>query len=269
MKIFNVDNLVQFKNLNLKTEEEIINFFKDYDEKFYINNNIYFERHHIKPRSECNIENNDLILLPIKYHFLIHYYRAFSWKEKGNISNYKKNIGAATIISHIKVIDNNINFDQIYKIKEKSFYQFNKKVICLNTLQIYESITDASIKTKNLKGYIRKCCQNNGKFRKYNYNPNYYYWSFYESINDLDFYKDLYQQCLNKKIKKQKWSDEAIKSRADKVRGTHYITKRSYKIKNLKTNEIYSCLTDALIKTKIPKKRFYKLLKLEEEFKKL
>lgn len=114
--IYNVDNIKE-----LCCEEtnywKIINFFKKFSKEWFDKNDIYCEGHHIYPKKELEIELDLIVYLPIKYHFLVHYYRALNSKSK---KIKKINFNACRImLGNMKLLDNEIKFDsKIYLTKE-------------------------------------------------------------------------------------------------------------------------------------------------------
>lgn len=76
-KIFDVSN---FPELECKSSDywEIINFFSKFTKEWYQSRNIYCERHHIYPKGETEVEIEEFVFLPFKYHYLAHYYRALN-----------------------------------------------------------------------------------------------------------------------------------------------------------------------------------------------
>ena len=120
MKVINVDNVAELQ-CSATDYWSIINFFKNFSAEWYNDHNIYFEQHHIYPKSEVGADFPITVNLPYKYHFLAHYYRAVesTW-EKARFLNFN----ACQVM-----IGKNKNVEYIKKNFPKEFYQMKAYII--------------------------------------------------------------------------------------------------------------------------------------------
>jgi hypothetical protein len=88
--------------------KELCEFFKKFNEEFYNKLNIYYEAHHIVPKCEGGkyLQDN-IIFVPIYYHFKLHILRA---KEAKSKSAKYKNYAAAWLIAHQNKTNYSLNF---------------------------------------------------------------------------------------------------------------------------------------------------------------
>lgn len=258
-KIINVDNIIDLQ-CPFKTYWEIINFFKRFSKEWFLERNIYFEQHHIYPRAEIGCDFPIIVNLPYKYHFLAHYYRAAeSTDSRIKFVNFKAcqvMIGKNKNIEYIK----NCFPKEFYKAKEWVLNNPNncKKIINLQTKEVYASIIDCSRKTSIRRGLLRHICSN----------PNVYYatscykikyFSFFDESYPMGYYENLLKiyESIPHRTKKS-WSKENIKKRASHMKGVHFIQSKSKKVIDLSTKIIYSSTTDAERATKIERHKILK-----------
>lgn len=229
---------------------KIIEFFKKFPESYYKDRKIYYEAHHIYPKGETQKEIKEFVFLPIKYHFLAHYYKALnatSLKEK--MVNYNAcRIMLGKSKCHKNFNMSKIEFDPKIYISKQILSEFNyrtKKVINLETMEIYNSVGDAANKLGISRRYVTFTCFNPEKY----YSESCYktrYLAYYDETKDDDYYKELYEKykAIPKK-KKKSWSKEAIKKRANKVKGKHFVQSKSKKVKDLNSGKVYSSTSEA------------------------
>lgn len=106
-------------------------------------NNKSGEKHHIIPRSFFKLKNQkiiddgNLVLLTEKEHYLVHYY-AYQC-SKGELK--KKMLSAYCLMSELLISEGIIERSEEYQKLRKKFVEENsKKVICLDTGIVYDSI---------------------------------------------------------------------------------------------------------------------------------
>jgi hypothetical protein len=138
MKIVNIEHIL---NPTLTSYSKILTFFAGYTKEWYDNNNIYCEKHHILPKCEGGKENpENLIYLPLKYHFLAHFYRAEEFKSidaKKSIQNY---IAANFILGKR---NNKYNYKEFIRFKmnfPKETYIIKQQLFLRNKDRSYEQI---------------------------------------------------------------------------------------------------------------------------------
>lgn len=245
-KIINVDNIPEL-NCGCNDYWSIMNFFKKFNKEWYLERNIYFEQHHIYPKSELDIEIPIIVNLPYKYHFLAHYYRAkesFDFRIK--LLNYNAcqvMIGKNKNVEYIKQ-----NFpDEFYEMK--SFIINNpsnvKKVINLETKQIFNSTREAARYFGIDYHHIINICKKQEDYYKNScYKTKYV--SYYDESKPMSYYDELlnyYKSIPNKK--KKAWSEEDLKKRAQSATGKKFVQSKSKKVIDLNTNIIYGSTTKA------------------------
>lgn len=72
------------------------------------------------------------------------------------------------------------------------------------------------------------------------------YFAFYDETKSEKYWDDLYNKYKNiPNRKKTSWSKENIIKRAKKVTGKHFVQKKSKKVINLETKEIFNSTTEA------------------------
>jgi hypothetical protein len=249
--------------------------------KFFQNNPIdkekyYFEKHHIIPRFEGGTDNDGIVCLPFKYHVLAHYLRAklFEGKDKfKEIGNYESAwmiLVNNSLKDHIREVEKAVNnfSKEYYDIKEKHLknciknlnYDSRKKVICLNDLQIIDSVTEAQEKYKQSRQYISRCCNNGGTSSKCYYRKTSYFFQWYDEHIDLNIYKKMYEDILKNPIKSKKksWSKEDLDRVVALKTGKSWASKRSYKIKRLEDGKIFFSCTNCEKETGLQHNRWSK-----------
>ena len=207
MKIVDVKS---FSELNTTVTDywSLINHFSRFNASFYNDRNIYFERHHIYPKGDFNskiIVIPITVCLPFKYHFLAHYYRAL---EHTDLRLKNKNYYACWSIVHQRQtgisIEQNVadiasTFpNELYEARAKFLaytsalgkdleVHYKRSVICLNTMKIYVSVLEAARDTKrtNVGASCRGIRSDNGLF-----------FSYYDPLKGIPFYKNLYEQRI-------------------------------------------------------------------------
>ena len=135
MSIYDCRDIKEFE-FAFKSEnyDEIIKFFKNFNNDFLEENNIRCHTHHILPRSEGGTDDEEnLVKLPIYFHIKAHYLRAKELELKKDLKNAYKNYKAVQC-----AIDRNIDIPKDYK-------QFLKEldivVESLQRKQIYDKDT--------------------------------------------------------------------------------------------------------------------------------
>ena len=143
------------------------------------------EKHHIIPKSyfklkkEKIINENNIINLSARNHFKAHYYMWKSCKEQ-NLKN--KLATAFLLLNSLKNYkEENLDIDSIEyeNIKKQSISYLQKKIICLNTCKIYNSLSEASNYNENIRKQITNVITNKqttayGKYWE-EYDPNINY----------------------------------------------------------------------------------------------
>jgi hypothetical protein len=103
-KLYDVTNLEELKDSwSIDNYDEYLEFFDKLGEQFFIDKNIYYERHHKKPKCEggTNAKNN-FTYLPFVCHMKAHFLRAKYWKEQGDDVLMRKHLYAIQAnFSHI------------------------------------------------------------------------------------------------------------------------------------------------------------------------
>lgn len=134
--IYVLENLPEFKEaFSIGTYDELINFFKKFDKKYFKSRNVFTQIHHILPLNEGGTDNGDnLICLPLFFHEKAHYLRAKEHEAHGRLrealNNYKSALWANSNKNVLKVISK--EFYQLDFMQE-SFSNRNR----LESLMVY------------------------------------------------------------------------------------------------------------------------------------
>ena len=93
-RLYDVQDLSEFSQaFFIEDYDELVEFFLKYDEKWYLDRWIYFEKHHIVPRCEGGHDDaTNIVCLPYVFHMKAHYLRAKYWHERGNDGLVNKNL---------------------------------------------------------------------------------------------------------------------------------------------------------------------------------
>lgn len=245
-KIINVDSILELNCIETNYWA-IINFFKRFTPDWYISRNIYFEQHHIYPRSEVNCEIPIVVNLPYKYHFLAHYYRAVeSTDYRVKLLNYNAcqvMIGKNKNVEYIK----SCFPEEFYKMKAFIINNpsYTKKVINLETKQIFNTTKEAAMYFGVNYHYIIKACKEQDEYyEKSCYKTKYV--SYYDETKPLSYYDDLLEHYKSiPRRKKKVWSDVDLKKRALSNTGNKFVQSKSKKVIDLNTNIVYDSTTKA------------------------
>jgi hypothetical protein len=198
-----------------KNYEDYINYVKTLNRSK--SKDVYYEEHHILPKCIGGNNNKEnLILLTPREHFLAHYLLSKIYND----TKIKKSF---YLLSNV---NNRIISSQYYKnIKRKISMQStgcnntaSKKVICVETGEIFNTITDANRKYKTTK--VGDCCN------KTRATAGGFHWDFYienKEYNLIDYAIGGY---------------EAVKQKLSK------------KIICVETSEVFESITEASDKTK-------------------
>jgi hypothetical protein len=184
--IYDVSKFLEFQGLEELSYEELIEKLRWIKPSWYKERKIYFETHHVIPKCEGN-KDNEVVYLPVRFHFLAHLKRAMEYEKKGDLQNSYRNYAASWLICHSsrlkkisfislkrEVEDMMIDFEGVYGVSEKVRRNFllikqdprkqMKEVICLETGEVFESLNQAAKMTGVSPGNLSMCL--NGKRRK-------------------------------------------------------------------------------------------------------
>lgn len=156
------------------------------------------------------------------------------WKTTDSNFGYNKTEGGEAYPSS----ERKLSEQQKQILHERLFGKNNfkaRKVINLETLQIYECIADAAREHNLFVSGIHKCCKNEIRHHKHTY------WAYYDESFSLDHYSKLYEIIKNKKKKKRVYDDNFM----NKQKEIH-----SKKVICLETLEVFKSSVDAQKKYK-------------------
>ena len=144
MSIYDCRNIDEFEfAFNTTNYDDLISFFKSFDDSFYTKNDIRIHKHHIIPKSEGGEDvDENIIKLPIYFHIKAHYLRALSQEAEGNLNFAYKNYKAVQC-----AIDRNIDIPKNYKdfLKELDVVvesMQRKQYLDRKTKYVYNNETD-------------------------------------------------------------------------------------------------------------------------------
>jgi hypothetical protein len=147
--IIDVSNIKEFENADsFNTYEELINFFKKFDEKWLDENRIHTHRHHIIPKSEggSDLEEN-IVKLTYRHHIKAHWLRAKQLEAKKDLFNAYKNYKSV----EFSIKDSSIP-KSIQELEKKLDYVIESKIKRLELISYAKSIW-VSKNNKSIKIY--------------------------------------------------------------------------------------------------------------------
>lgn len=170
----------------------------------------YLELHHVLPKSLFPLwskRESNIVLLTAREHFVVHMLLTKIYPS------YQMNIAFFRLASDEKRLVSSKEYEhakELLSMSEQNAKWKCKRVICLNTLEIFNSINEAEKrynKSKSRKRYIGQACKNHSYAFKLNNIP--LFWEFYEENID---YKSLFnKRLLDYNLKKEKLKE--LKSR--------------------------------------------------------
>ena len=235
----------------------LLNYFSRYSSEWYEEHDVYFERHHVYPVCETKKEVDVKVLLPVKYHFLAHLFRAKEYEASGERTLAYKNYSAAAIITGVKrygrfaknvaldvdvglleeakkksiekflesgmetrfkkgivpwnkgktVLDYGASARKSYKDAQRNrrkpiretygeekanaiLLKVRKRVICLDTLEVFESVkaVNETTKSSNASSSVIHARKLRGKF-----------YAFYDESKDESYWKSLLERYKEEK----------------------------------------------------------------------
>lgn len=92
-KLVNVENIAEL-NKSFTTYQELINYYRSFSKKYYRDQNIYCEGHHIVPRAEGGTDADGIIYLDLKHHAIAHILRAEEYYAQGDLYRANQNFAA-------------------------------------------------------------------------------------------------------------------------------------------------------------------------------
>lgn len=151
-------------------------------------NNKIGEKHHIIPRAYFKaikseiIDDNNIVFLNKKDHILIHYY---IYKCSKPIIKEQMKIAISFLINRNN-IDDLPEENILNEINNINIQAHSKRIICLETKQIFSSIKEASEILNISRGLISNCC-NHKSFTTHDLHFEFAYKDFYtdEEINNM------------------------------------------------------------------------------------
>lgn len=193
----------------------------------------YYECHHILPKSLFPLwvsRKSNLVLLTAREHFVCHLMltRIFP--------SYKMKLAYSRLALDGKRKINSREYERAKRFlieTEKNATWKCKKVICLNTMEIFDSINQAEEKynkSKSRKRYIGQACKNHSYAFKLNGMP--LFWEYYNERID---YKSLFEQRL-KDYKLYQANLKEIKSKNAKAQHSRKSSSSIHKTVKIKTS---------------------------------
>ena len=204
----------------------------------------YYEIHHIVPRClKGNNSNKNLVLLTAREHFICHLLLTQIFPS------YQMNLAYCRLALDGRRKISSRDYERAKKLlseSESNAVWKCSKVICLNTMEVFDSINQAEDKynkSKSRKRYIGKACKNHTWAFKLNGKP--LFWEFYNNHTDygrlylirLKEYEDTLQKL--RKIKRA----NAIKQHSSTNEYKH-----THKIMCVETKEIFENISSAIRK---------------------
>jgi hypothetical protein len=165
---FDVSSYKEFDTSESSTDYySLIESLKWTTREWFKEKDVYFETHHVYPKSErVKGHEKEVVLIPIKFHFLAHVFRAKEHELMSDLQNAYRNWAAAALIMrnarvsrHYAEIKNNVlasmnDLSKLYDVAKKSREWFlsikqdkrdwMKKVARLEDGKVYDSLRQAA-----------------------------------------------------------------------------------------------------------------------------
>lgn len=97
MKNIELEMHVEFNKV-FEKYDDLIRHFQQFSKEYYDMLDMYYEKHHIKPRCEGGSDKDGIVLLPLRYHALAHFLRCKEAYAANDFNAAYRNINACRLI---------------------------------------------------------------------------------------------------------------------------------------------------------------------------